>query len=48
MKEYLVRYNIGAYYYHSKIMTSSSAAVFYWVDAIGGYNAFIMEEKEVE
>lgn len=48
MKEYTVMYQIGPYYYHSKVWTSSSAAVLYWVDKIGGYNAIIMEEKEVD
>lgn len=48
MKEYTVMYQMGSYFYHSKIWTSSSAAALYWVDKIGGYNAIIMEEKEVD
>lgn len=48
MKEYLVRYKIGAYVYESTIRTSSSAAVFLWVDNIGGYHPHIVFEKEVE
>ena len=47
MKEYTVRYSIGAYVYESVVKTSSSQAAILWANAIGGYNAIIMEEKEV-
>ena len=31
MKEFLVKYEVGAYVYHSKIITDSSGAAMYWV-----------------
>lgn len=48
MKEYTVRYHLGAYVYESVVRTSSSGAALLWAKAIGGYNAVVMEEKELE
>lgn len=31
MKEFLVKYEIGAFVYHSKIITDTSGAAMYWV-----------------
>lgn len=47
MKEYTVRYNIGGYVYESTVRTSSSAAVFLWVETIGGANPYIVSEMEL-
>lgn len=44
MKEYRVRYNIGAYIYESVIWTSSSGAAMLWVETIGGSNPTIVED----
>ena len=43
MKEYRVRYNIGAYIYESVIWTSSSGAAMLWAETIGGYNVTVVE-----
>lgn len=45
MKEYTVRYSIGAYVYESTVKTSSSQAAMLWASAIGGYNVKIVEES---
>lgn len=47
MKEYTVRYSIGAYVYESKVSTSSSQAALLWVQAIGGVNTKIVGEVEL-
>lgn len=47
MKEYTVRYSIGAYVYESKVSTSSSHAALLWVESIGGSNAKIVGEVEL-
>lgn len=47
MKEYTVRYSIGAYVYESVVRTSSSHAAMLWVEAIGGYNPVVMKELEL-
>lgn len=44
MKEYTVRYSIGAYIYESKVNTSSSQAALFWAAAIGGYNVTVVED----
>lgn len=44
MKEYVVRYHLGAYVYESVVKTSSSHAALLWVKAIGGYNPVIVSE----
>lgn len=31
MKEFLVKYELGGYVYHSKVITDSSGAAIYWV-----------------
>ena len=46
MKEYTVRYSIGAYIYESVIWTSSSHAAMLWAETIGGGNVTVVEEKE--
>lgn len=52
MKEYLVRYSIGAYVYESVVRTSSSNAALLWAESIGGANptvvseAYMWKEKE--
>lgn len=48
MKEYLVRYSIGAYIYESTIRTSSSNAAMLWVETIGGSNPTVVYEKELD
>ena len=47
MKEYTVRYNIGAYVYESKVSTSSSQAALLWAESIGGANPKIVGEVEI-
>lgn len=47
MKEYTVRYNLGAYVYESKVSTSSSHAALMWVETIGGTNAKVVGELEI-
>lgn len=47
MKEYTVRYHLGAYVYESVVRTSSSHAALLWVEAIGGYNPVVMKELEL-
>lgn len=47
MKEYTVRYHLGAYVYESVVRTSSSHAALRWVEAIGGYNPVVMKELEL-
>lgn len=42
MKEYTVRYSVGAYVYESKIWTSSSHAAMLWAEAIGGTNVTVV------
>ena len=44
MKEYTVRYSIGAYIYESVIKTSSSYAAILWANAIGGVNVTVVSE----
>jgi len=44
MKEYTVRYNIGAYIYESTVRTSSSQAAILWAESIGGYNVSVVED----
>lgn len=44
MKEYTVRYHLGAYVYESVVKTSSSHAALLWVKAMGGYNPVIVSE----
>jgi hypothetical protein len=44
MKEYTVRYNIGAYIYESTVRTSSSQAAILWAKSIGGYNVSVVED----
>ena len=46
MKEYTVRYSIGAYVYESVVKTSSSFAAMRWVEAIGGHNISIIGDDE--
>ncbi|QMP83885.1 MAG: hypothetical protein [Caudoviricetes sp.] len=41
MKEFLVKYELNGYVYHSKIITDTSGAAMYWV-----MNAF-PEAKEI-
>lgn len=48
MKEYTVRYHLGAYVYESVVRTSSSGAALLWAKAIGGYNPVVMKEVELE
>jgi hypothetical protein len=48
VKKFIVRYSIGVYIYESVIHTSSSHGALLWVEAIGGYNATVVKEKEVE
>lgn len=47
MKEYTVRYHLGAYVYESVVRTSSSHAALLWVEAIGGYNPVVMKEVKL-
>lgn len=47
MKEYTVRYSIGAYVYESVVKTSSSHAALLWVEAIGGYKGYVVKEVEL-
>jgi len=47
VKEYTVRYHLGAYVYESVVRTSSSRAAMLWVEAIGGYNPVVMKEVEL-
>lgn len=47
MKEYTVRYHLGAYVYESVVKTSSSRAALLWVESIGGYNPVVMKEVEL-
>jgi hypothetical protein len=47
MKEYTVRYHLGAYVYESVVRTSSSHAALLWAKAIGGYNPVVMKELEL-
>lgn len=47
MKEYTVRYHLGAYVYESVVRTSSSHAAMLWVEAIGGYNVSVVKEVEL-
>jgi len=44
MKEYTVRYNIGAYIYESTVRTSSSQVAILWAESIGGYNVSVVED----
>ena len=46
MKEYTVRYSIGAYVYESVVKTSSSFAAMRWAEAIGGHNITIIGDDE--
>ena len=48
MKEYTVRYHLGAYVYESVVRTSSSGAALLWAKAIGGYNPVVMKEVELD
>jgi hypothetical protein len=48
MKEYTVRYRIGAYDYESVVRTSSSGAAILWAEAMGGYHAYVVSWKEDE
>lgn len=48
MKKYTVRYTIGTYWYESEVFTSSSNAAILWAEKIGGHNAIVMKEEEVE
>lgn len=48
MKKFTIHYAIGAYWYQSVIHTSSSNGALLWVEAIGGYNATVVKEEEVE
>jgi hypothetical protein len=47
MKEYTVRYHLGAYVYESVVKTSSSRAALLWAESLGGYNAVVMKEVEL-
>lgn len=47
MKEYTVRYNIGAYIYESTVRTSSSNAAMLWAESIGGSNPTVVKEVEM-
>lgn len=47
MKEYTVRYHLGAYVYESVVRTSSSHAAMLWAEAIGGYNVSVVKEVEL-
>ena len=47
MKEYTVRYSIGAYVYESTVKTSSSHAAFLWAEALGGSNVTVVKELEL-
>lgn len=47
MKEYTVRYNIGAYIYESTVRTSSSNAALLWAESIGGSNPTVVKEVEM-
>lgn len=47
MKEYTVRYSIGAYIYESVVKTSSSNAAILWAEALGGYNVTVVKELEL-
>ena len=47
MKEYTVRYSIGAYVYESIVKTSSSQAALLWAEIIGGANPVVMKEVEL-
>lgn len=46
MKEYTVRYSIGAYVYESVVRTSSSQAAMLWANAIGGTNIKVLGDDE--
>jgi hypothetical protein len=48
MKEYTVRYSIGAYIYESVVRTLSSDAALLWAEAMGGYSVTVVSWKEVE
>jgi hypothetical protein len=48
MKKFTVRYRIGAYWYESEVFTASSNAAILWAENIGGHNAIVMKEEEVE
>lgn len=45
MKEYRVRYSIGAYVYESVIWTSSSQAAILWANSIGGTNISVVGDE---
>lgn len=45
MKEYVVRYHLGAYVYESVVKTSSSQAALLWAEAIGGYKSVVVGES---
>lgn len=44
MKEYTVRYSIGAYVYESTVKTSSSHAAILWAETMGGSNVTVVSE----
>lgn len=46
MKEYTVRYSIGAYVYESVVKTSSSFAAMRWAETIGGSNVKVIGDDE--
>lgn len=46
MKEYTVRYSIGAYVYESVVRTSSSYAAILWANAIGGINVTVVGDDK--
>lgn len=48
MKNYVVRYHLGAYVYETVVRTSSSRAALFWVENIGGYNPVVMNERELD
>jgi hypothetical protein len=48
MKKFTVHYTIGAYHYESTVNTSSSGAALFWIEAIGGYNGYVVKEEELE
>ena len=47
MKEYTVRYSIGAYVYESTVRTFSSYAALLWAESIGGSNPTVVKEVEL-
>ena len=47
MKEYTVRYSIGAYVYESTVRASSSNAALLWAETIGGANPTVVSEALV-